>query len=251
MGADVGTLADMGVLYNLSNPLMLQILSRSGLTHLTKYHLGKIMEAAVLESSRRDRSLIVTGLIMFEREADGSLSGRTEPVMWTDWPEFGHLQQYKLRTGGSESDLNKASLKDQVAAMRHQGGPEKMKDIIRNAFLTFLSQLLGFAVDAFDASQSLNMHGIDSLSGVSCQYWFHKGTVSVSCGEYSIIDMRRRASCRRVCRRGIGRRFDREHHRKSVPRIDSISLGRVVPLIFSCQTRLLQSNAFWQKGAHH
>ena len=192
MGADTGVLADMGVLYNISNPQMLQILSRSGLTHLTKYHLGKIMEAAVLESPRRDRSLIVTGLNMFEREADGSLSGRTEPVMWTDWPEFGHLQQYKLRTG-SESDLNKASLKDQVAASRHKGGPEQMKDIIRKAFLTFLSQLLGFAVDAFDTSQALNMHGIDSLSGVSCQYWFHRGTVSVSCGECSMTDMRRRA----------------------------------------------------------
>ena len=71
----------MGVLYNLSNPQMLQILSRSGLTHLTRHHLGKIMEAAVLESPRRDRSLIVTGLNMFEREADGSLSGRNEPVM--------------------------------------------------------------------------------------------------------------------------------------------------------------------------
>ena len=177
--ADIGAPADMGVLYNLSNPQILQILSRSGLTHLTKYHLGKIMEAAVLESPRRDRSLTVTGLNMFEREADGSLSGHNEPVIWTDWPEFGHLQQYKLRTGRSESDLNKASLKDQVAAMRHKEDPEQMKDIIRNAFLTFMSQLLGFAVDAFDTSQSLNMHGIDSLSGVSCQYWFHRGTVSL------------------------------------------------------------------------
>ena len=179
MGADIGALADMGVLYNLSNPQMLQILSRSGLTHLTKYHLGKIMEAAVLESPRRDRSLIVTGLNMFEREADGSLSGRTEPVMWTDWPEFGHLQQYKVQTGRRESDLNKASLKDQVAAMRHKEGPEQMKDIIRNAFLTFLSQLLGFGVDASDTSQALKRHGIDSLSGVSCQYWFHRGTVAL------------------------------------------------------------------------
>ena len=208
MGADIGALADMGVLYNLSNPQMLQILSRSGLTHLTKFHLGKIMEAAVLESPRRDRSLIVTGLNMFKREADGSLSGRTEPVMWTDWPEFGHLQQYKLPTLRSESDLNKATLKDQVAAMQHKGGPEQMKEIIRNAFLTFLSQLLGFGVDAFDTSQTLNMHGIDSLSGVSCQYWFHRGTVSVSCAECSMTDMRRRACRRRVCRGGIGRRFD-------------------------------------------
>ena len=205
MGADIGTLADMGVLYNLSNPQMLQILSRSGLTHLTKFHLAKIMEAAVLESPRRDRSLIVTGLNMFEREADGSLSGRTEPVMWTDWPEFGPLQQYKLPTLRSESDLNKATLKDHVASMQHKGDQEKLKEIIRNAFLTFLSQLLGFGVDAFDTSQNLNMYGIDSLSGVSCQYWFHRGTVSVSCADLSMTDLRRRACSRRVCRGGIGR----------------------------------------------
>ena len=176
--ADIGVLADMGVLYNLSNPQMLQILSRSGLTHLTKYHLGKIMEAAVLESSRRDRSLILTGLNMFEPEADGSLSGRTEPVMWTDWPEFGHLQQYKLPTNQSEKNKNKAPLKDQVAATRHRGDIDQMKKVIRNAFLAFLSQLLSFGEDAFDTSQALSMHGIDSLSGVSCQYWFHRGTAA-------------------------------------------------------------------------
>ena len=150
----------MGVLYNLSNPRMLQILSRSGLTHLTKYQLDKIMEAAVLEDPCRDRSLIVTKLNMFERKADGSLSGRTEPVVWTDWPEFGHLQQYKLWTVRSESDLNKASLKDQVAAMQHKGSPNKMKNVISNSFLPFLSQLLCCEVDAFDTSQALNMGSI-------------------------------------------------------------------------------------------
>ena len=176
--ADIGVLADMGVLYDLSNPQMLQILNRSGLTHLTKYHLGKIMEAAVLESSRRDRSLILTGLNMFEREADGSLSGRTEPVMWTDWPEFGHLQRYKLPTTRHTDETERAALKIRVAAIRRGGDKEQLKNVIRGAFLTFLSQLLGFGVDAFDTSQALNRHGIDSLSGVSCQYWFHKGTVA-------------------------------------------------------------------------
>ena len=169
----------MGVLYDLSNPQMLQILSRSGLTHLTKYHLGKIMVAAVLESPRRDRSLIVTGLNTFECEADGSLSGRNEPVMWTDWPEFGHLQQYKLPAVESANDMSKSPLKDQVAAMQHKGDVGQLKDAIETAFLTFLSQLLGFGVDAFDTSQALNMHGIDSLSGVSCQYWFHRGRAAL------------------------------------------------------------------------
>ena len=166
----------MGVLYNLSKPDMLQKLSRGGLTHLTKHHLAKIMEAAVLESPRRDRSLVLTGLNMFEREADGSLAGRTEPLSWIDWPEFGHLQQYKLPAIVDGSDTSTAQLRDQIAAMRRHGATEQVKDAIRDAFLTFLSQLLGFGVDAFDPSQALMMYGIDSLSGVSCQYWFHKGT---------------------------------------------------------------------------
>ena len=176
--AKLCVLADMGVLYNLSNPNMLQILSRSGLTHLTKHHLGKIMEAAILESPRRDRSLILTGLNMFEREADGTLTGRSDPLLWTEWPEFGHLQEYKLlgTEGGNNND--KAPLKEQVAAIRHKGDRAQLRDVIRHTFLTFLSQLLGFGVDAFDPSQALGMYGIDSLSGVSCQYWFHKGTAA-------------------------------------------------------------------------
>lgn len=177
--ADVRVLADMGVLYSLSNPNMLQILSRSGLTHLTKYHLGKIMEAAVLESPRRDRSLILTGLNMFEREADGTLTGRSDPLLWTEWPEFGHLQEYKLPKTEGRDKIDKAPLKDQVAAIRHKGDTGQLRDVVRHAFLTFLSQLLGFGVDAFDPSQALGMYGIDSLSGVSCQYWFHKGTAAL------------------------------------------------------------------------
>lgn len=64
--------------------------------------------------------------------------------------------------------MTKASLKDQVAAMRNKGNVNPIKDTIGNAFLTFLSQLLGFGVEAFDACQALNMYGIDSLSEVSC-----------------------------------------------------------------------------------
>lgn len=48
--ADIGTLADMGILYNLSKPDLLDILTRSGLSHLTQKELAKIMEAAILIS---------------------------------------------------------------------------------------------------------------------------------------------------------------------------------------------------------
>ena len=47
---DIGILADMGVLYNLSKPNMLDVLTRSGLSHLTQKELAKIMEAAILMS---------------------------------------------------------------------------------------------------------------------------------------------------------------------------------------------------------
>ena len=82
--ADIPTPADMGVLYSLSKANMLDILTRSGLSHLTKTHLAKIMEAAIFESHRRDRSLIVTGLEMFERDVEGKLKGRTEPLYWAE-----------------------------------------------------------------------------------------------------------------------------------------------------------------------
>ena len=49
--ANIGILADMGVLYNLSKPNMLDVLTRSGLSHLTQKELAKIMEAAILISS--------------------------------------------------------------------------------------------------------------------------------------------------------------------------------------------------------
>ena len=187
--ADLDILADMGVLYNLSHPNMLRILSRSGLTHLTKHHLSKIMEAIMLESPRRDRSMLLTGLNMFEREVDGNLANRTEPLLWTDWPELGHLQQYKISVAEDKNKTVDASLKDQVATMCHKGDAAQMRDVIRDGFLSFLSQLLGFGVDTFDPSQALNMYGIDSLSGLSCQYWFHKGTAERNTDRKLMTDM--------------------------------------------------------------
>ena len=74
----------MEVLFNLAKPNMLAILSRSGLSHLTQSHLVKIMEAAVLESRQRDRSLIITWLDLFRRDPDGKLKERTGPLDWAE-----------------------------------------------------------------------------------------------------------------------------------------------------------------------
>ena len=48
--------------------------------------------------------------------------------------------------------------------------------LITDAFLAFLSNLIGRRKDNFDTTTALALYGIDSLSGVSCQYWFHRGT---------------------------------------------------------------------------
>ena len=165
--------ADIGVLHDLSKPDILPILTRSGLTHLTCQHLGKIMEAAIHESPRRDRSLIVTGLEMFEREADGNLAGHPEPLFWTELPEFGHLQRYKAgnRVSDGVGRGERLTLRDKLGQLDEEGRKMAMTE----SFLAFLSRLLGFGADTFDPQQMLTMYGIDSLNGVACQYWLHKG----------------------------------------------------------------------------
>ncbi len=162
----------MGVLYSLSQPNMLQTLRRSGLTHLTGHHLGKILEAAVLESTRRDRSLLLTGLDMQTREADGRRTGYAEPLLWTDWAEFSHLQMYKGFTAESEKDGRQAPVKEQVAIARRHGGEERVREVVREAFVGFLEGLLGREVDT---GRSLSVYGVDSLGAVACRYWLMKG----------------------------------------------------------------------------
>ena len=167
---DIGILADMGVLYNLSKPNMREVLTRSGLSHLTSKELAKIMEAAILASARRDRPLIVTGLEMFTRDADNNIVGRKEPLFWTELPEFAHLQTYQAAGDSSGTGLEKAMpLKEQVK----EG--EAAKEAVRDAFLDFVAQLLGFKKESIEEGKTLWMYGIDSLNGVSCQYWFHRG----------------------------------------------------------------------------
>ena len=60
---------------------------------------------------------------------------------------------------------------------RDKGVREKeVGEVITDAYLDFLAQLSGFAKERIDPERGgLGMYGIDSLSGVSCQYWFHRG----------------------------------------------------------------------------
>ena len=161
----------MGVLHDLGRQDLLPTLSRSGLSPLRKEDLANIMEAAVLESHRSERSLIVTGLEMFER-IDGKLMGSQDQAQlyWTELPEFSHLQAHRL-SDAKEGHGPKLSLREQL-----QNCCEKEAHaVLLEAFLAFLSQLLGFSSESFSPASSLAMYGLDSLSAVSCQYWFYRG----------------------------------------------------------------------------
>ncbi|MCJ1388250.1 hypothetical protein MMC18_001095 [Xylographa bjoerkii] len=166
----LGAMTDIGVLHDLGKQDLLQTLSRSGLSPLCKTDLAKIMEAAVVESQCSDRSLILTGLEMFDR-IDGKLVGSQDQTQlyWTELPEFGFLQHHSLSstTANAEKQL---SIGERLAGIPAKDVPVAMQD----AFLAFVAQLLGFDASVFNSASSLAIYGLDSLSAVSCQYWFHR-----------------------------------------------------------------------------
>lgn len=112
---------------------------------------------------------------MFER-VDGKIVGRADPLYWTEVPEFGHLSTYRLSITGRDSEKEK-SLKERVEAAE---GAEGKKEVVLDAFKTFLSTLLGFPASTFIESSPLTQYGLDSLSAVSCQYWLHRGMFYLS-----------------------------------------------------------------------
>ncbi|KAL9119068.1 MAG: hypothetical protein Q9187_004377 [Circinaria calcarea] len=165
--------ADVGVLHELGKGDLLQTLSRSGLSSLGKKDFAKIMEAAVMESHRTsERSLILTGLQMYER-VDGKLVGSQDQTQlyWTELPEFGHLQSHRLSSVKGEKCNSQLSLREQIQGL-NKGDTH---GTVTEAFLAFLSQLLGFESSIFNPGSSLAVYGLDSLSAVSCQYWFYRG----------------------------------------------------------------------------
>lgn len=164
-------LAEIGVLHELGNEDLVETLYRSGLSALRKKELSKIIEAAVLESRCSDRSLILTGLEMFDR-VDGNLVGSRDQtqLFWTDLPEFGFLQDHKL--SGTEDKLvdMKRNLHDRALLL----SDTEAQVLLQEAFINFLSQLLGFQVGNIEAASSLPEYGLDSLSALSSQYWLQR-----------------------------------------------------------------------------
>ena len=94
----LGAMTEIGVLHEAGIDDLLGYLSRTALTPLTPYDLGKILEAAIIESPRRERPIIVTGLEMLER-INGKIAGKQDQtqLIWTEWPEVSPPQYFTRR----------------------------------------------------------------------------------------------------------------------------------------------------------
>lgn len=103
-------------------------------------------------------------------------------------PEFSHLQAYDPPPSHNSSIQpdKPLSLRERIKCFLHADSisPEsrnlQIKTNMTISFLDFLSNLLGWSKDIFDRTKGLATYGIDSLSGVSCQYWFHRGMYPIS-----------------------------------------------------------------------
>ncbi|MCJ1246139.1 hypothetical protein MMC30_003344 [Trapelia coarctata] len=163
----LGAMADIGVLHALNSPALLQTLTRSGLTPLYKHHLATIIEAALISSHHPHRSLLLTGLEMFDR-VDGKLVGSQDQTQlyWTEVPEFGFLQEHGL-SGGNENGGKEVGLRERIEGVERVEAGE----MVGRAFEGFVRALLGFEGEV---GGEMGEWGLDSLSGVSCQYWFYR-----------------------------------------------------------------------------
>ena len=119
---------------------------------------------------------------MFER-VDGKIVGNQDQMQlyWTELPEFGHLQSHRKsdKIGNGNEGMG---LRESLGKLND----EEWAGMLQGRFLGFLSTLLGFAKESFDGKARLGAYGLDSLSAVSCQYWFHRGLFPFSV----VMDMR-------------------------------------------------------------
>ena len=173
------TIADIGILHELSKtPAYYDLtrnLKRSGLVLLNHFHLAKIMEAAVLTSADRSHALILTGL-----EMHSSVDDITQGVeyfvhtFWIDLREFSALHEHFLSAVESENgeEGEGKTIREKILTCKNES---KKTHFLRNELVSFLSMLLGFEKDHFEGSNRLAEYGVDSLSGIGCQYWLFKG----------------------------------------------------------------------------
>lgn len=169
----LGAMTDMGVLYELGRKDMLNILAMGGLVTLQEHHLAKILHAAVAEcaDSESKRAVMLTGLAMFNRLDGRLIANEGQSLLyWTEQPDFGHLQNHN-RTWRDYKQEQDQALLTQIQSLSEL----ECRKVIERSFFQFLASLLGFDILHFSAKQNLLEYGIDSLTGVACQYWFYRG----------------------------------------------------------------------------
>lgn len=172
----LGAVSGIGVLANDHN--LLRTLSKTGFQALRPDQFTKIIEAAVLESQNGDRSLISTGLEVFETLDDViQCTPDQNQLFWTEWPEFGLLFDHKFRTTEAVKAI---SLREQLWG-KHSD--EIHKDLLQ-AFGLCISSVLGYDVASLDPGLSLASYGVDSLNAISCRYWFFQGRWLLTVSDY-------------------------------------------------------------------
>ncbi|KAK6541942.1 hypothetical protein TWF694_007715 [Orbilia ellipsospora] len=165
----LGVMTGVGVIEGKDD--ILRTLKQTGLSQLEGRHLDNIMEAAVLPHVQRTTPLLSTGFEMFERINDKIKAKEWQTqLFWTDYPDFGFLFSHTLDLQGSnDSDV---SLLEQI---KSQDAPTAHNTLLA-AFSKTLASMLGYDLSAIDPTSALAAYGLDSLSAVTCRYWFFKET---------------------------------------------------------------------------
>ncbi|EWC44095.1 hypothetical protein DRE_07230 [Drechslerella stenobrocha 248] len=165
----LGVMTGVGVIDGKDD--ILRTLKQTGLSQLEGKHLDSIMEAAVLPYVQHHTPLLSTGFEMLERVNDQVKTKEWQTqLFWAEYPDFGFLFSHRLDLGSS-NDVN-VSLLEQLQS---QDSPTAHATLL-TAFSKTLASMLGYDISAIDPTSALAAYGLDSLSAVTCRYWFFKET---------------------------------------------------------------------------
>ncbi|KAL4880374.1 putative polyketide synthase [Aspergillus karnatakaensis] len=161
----LGVMTGIGVLTDEEN--LLRNFARRGMTLLTPDDLCKIVEAAVYVSQCSDWWLLPVGFDLFQslggviqcREDQRQLLG-----FWAHTAEFGFLLDHKSQG----HDAVACSLRDRLPTT----SPTDRPGVLLDAFLAFLSNILGYDAGTLDPSRPMATFGLDSLNAIACRSWF-------------------------------------------------------------------------------
>ena len=163
----LGAMSTVGVLAN--DPNLLQALSRSGLCPYDLDDFERILEAAILASYSRDRSLICTGLQRFQcLDSTIKCEDHQNQIFWSHWPEFGFLFDY------DRNDMSLTKAKTLLESLEEATEVEASSKLF-NAFSRCIADTLGRPAEEFDPDMSITSCGLDSLNTIACRYWLFKG----------------------------------------------------------------------------